>query len=402
MIKKITRIYLTSTGGIALGQSFFFATYQLFLVGHHLSYLEINLINLAYMISCFLLEIPTGAYADVFGRRKSVIIGCLTLSLSFLVYFLSRSFWLFIIAEIIGAFGSTFISGALEAWMVDSLRQANYQGDLEKIYEKEGRYRLVGLIIGSSSGAWLASFDLAYPWLASAVGLALVSLYVYRALPKNGASQEHLGFSLKAIQQTARDSIHYGYHHRGLFYLIGFGACLALAFQAFNMQWPIVFSDYGLKVTKMGWIFAASALTNFLGTQLARPFLRLVSQKWQQSEKTALIWSQGVTALGMIISASGFGLYPVLSAFLLHEIGRGLWRPLKQAYLNRRINDTQRATVLSFDSMIAQLGAGVGLLISGWLADAFSIATAWFVSALLISAAILIFSRLKNGEEKNR
>ncbi|MFA5163059.1 MAG: MFS transporter [Patescibacteria group bacterium] len=398
MIKKITRIYLFSAGGIILAQSFFFATYQLFLLEHHLSYLQINLINLAYMASCFILEIPTGAYADVFGRRKSIIIGCLILSLSFLIYFLSPNFWIFVLAEIIGAFGSTFISGALEAWMVDSLKRANYTGDLEKIYEKEGRYRLVGLMLGSLSGAWLGSFNLSYPWLASALGMLIVSIYIHLALPKNGAHHKQLKFNFRAIHQTAHESVQYGYRHRGLFYLIGFGACLALSFQAFNMQWPIVFSGYGLSVAKMGWIFNAIALTNFLGTQLARPFLKIVGRKNPQQEKHALIWSQAITAIGMALAASGLGLYPVLNGFLLHEVGRGLWRPLKQAYLNRRINDEQRATVLSFDSMISQLGAGLGLLLSGYLADSFSISWAWLASALLVFVSIFIFSRLKNGK----
>lgn len=394
MIKKITNIYLFSSGGIFLAHSFFFATYQLFLVGHGLSYLEINLINLSYMIGCFILEIPTGAYADVFGRRRSIIIGCLTLSLSFLVYFLASNFWFFLLAEVVGAFGSTFISGALEAWMVDSLKQANYQSDLENVYQKESLFRLLGTMIGSLSGAFLGEYSLAWPWLASAISMLIISLYIHQVLPKNGVKDKHLRCDLKAIKDVATTSVKYGYRHRSIFYLIGFGACLALSFQAFNMQWPIVFSGYGLSVVQLGYIFNGIALTNFLGGQLAPRFLRLIGQ-----EKRALIWSQAITALGMTIASLMLGYYPVLSGFMLHEIGRGILRPLKQAYLNRRIPSEQRATVLSFDSMISQLGAGLGLIISGLIADKFSISSAWLVSSLLVVASVILFSFLKNGHE---
>jgi MFS family permease len=92
------------------------------------------------------------------------------------------------------------------------------------------------------------------------------------------------------------------------------------------------------------------------------------------------------------------GVVPVLSLFLLHEMGRGMLGPLKQAYLNNRIPSEQRATILSFDSMIGRSGAFLGLLGSGYLANRFGIPLTWFVSGCVLAIGVFIFFKLKNGE----
>jgi len=100
----------------------------------------------------------------------------------------------------------------------------------------------------------------------------------------------------------------------------------------------------------------------------------------------------------MICAASFVGLYPVLFWFLIHEGGRGMFKPLKQAYLNKRIESDKRATVLSFDSMISRGGAFVGLLLSGYLAENYSISLSWLTSGIILGVGIFIFLKLKNGD----
>ena len=131
MTRKIIKNYVAFMFFDSLAISFFFGTYQLFLTQKGLSLLEINLLNCCFMFSSFLLEIPTGAIADFLGRKRSVIIGLWFYSISFLIYFLSDNFWQFLLAEIIGAFAVSCISGALEALVVDSLNYHGYKDGLE-------------------------------------------------------------------------------------------------------------------------------------------------------------------------------------------------------------------------------------------------------------------------------
>ena len=93
---KIIRNYATFVTLEGLAISFFFTTYQLFLQEKGLSLSEINLLNCGFMVASFLFEILTDAITDFFGRKRSVIIGLWLFSLSFLIYFLSDNFHLWI------------------------------------------------------------------------------------------------------------------------------------------------------------------------------------------------------------------------------------------------------------------------------------------------------------------
>lgn len=115
MVKKTLRTFYMLRALASLGVSFAFSTYVLFLLDKGLDFFQVNVVNFVFMASIFLLKIPTGAFADSLGRKNSVVIGYAFLALSYLVYFMSGSFWMFVLAEILGAFGACFISGAFEA-----------------------------------------------------------------------------------------------------------------------------------------------------------------------------------------------------------------------------------------------------------------------------------------------
>jgi predicted MFS family arabinose efflux permease len=107
-----------------------------------------------------------------------------------------------------------------------------------------------------------------------------------------------------------------------------------------------------------------------------------------------IILPQFLTAVAIIITSQVSGLLFMGSAFLLHEFGRGMFTPVKQNYMNNRIESKKRATLLSLESMFTKLGAFTGLLISGFLANSFGINKTWLFSGLLFFIGIIIFLRI--------
>ena len=111
-----------------------------------------------------------------------------------------------------------------------------------------------------------------------------------------------------------------------------------------------------------------------------------------------MVLSQLFTVAGILGASLMGGAIPTVAFFLLHEAGRGMLTPLKQSYLNKRIPSTQRATILSFESMILKAGSFVGLGLSGYWAKSFGIPITWFASGCLLAISVLVFYNLKNGE----
>ena len=118
--KTIRNFYLLSSID-RFGCSFTFAVYVTFLLSRGLSLLDVNLVNTVYFATILLAEIPTGAIADVYGRKLSYIVSNILVGLGFFVYGNSSSLFGFLLAEIVVAIGATCESGAYQAWLIDSL-----------------------------------------------------------------------------------------------------------------------------------------------------------------------------------------------------------------------------------------------------------------------------------------
>lgn len=389
MTRKIIRNYAIFMLLEGLAISFFFGTYSLFLIGKGLSLLEVNLLNCSFMVAIFLFEIPTGVIADFFGRKRSVIIGLLVYSSSFLIYFLSDNLWQFLLAEIIGAAAFTCISGALEALVVDSLKHYDYEGDFEPVFKK-AEIRHLGVLIGAIIGSFAGQVDLSLPWLLSSLGfvlLAIFSIFFLREDYFKNPSKNTANFL--ALRKIARDGIAYGSKNHRIMFGALFSATLAFIVQPLNMYWQIVFNDYfGLEIKFMGFVFSGIVILTFVGAQLTSPWQKIIRCK-----KGAIILSQLITLFGIIGCLLFLNLSVFLTFFFVHEIGRGLFRPLIRAYINKNIDNKNRATVLSLESMITKAGAGLGLIFSGLIANSFGPLASWLASAIILALAIFFFWR---------
>jgi sugar phosphate permease len=128
-----------------------------------------------------------------------------------------------------------------------------------------------------------------------------------------------------------------------------------------------------------------------LGTMFAR---RLhVAAK---NETRALLISQ--TGIGVCLIA--IVLMPNLLlgsvVFLAHEVLRGVFKPLKDAYLHDQIPSEQRATIISFESIAHHVGGGIGLIFTGAVAQLVSPTAAWIFAGLVLIVGSLLVG--KNGK----
>lgn len=92
MKKTIIQLFLIHAFVSGAAISFTFTTYTLFFKEHGITLMEMNLINAIYMAISFFLEVPTGAFADSYGRVKSTVIGSLITAAACATYFFSDNF----------------------------------------------------------------------------------------------------------------------------------------------------------------------------------------------------------------------------------------------------------------------------------------------------------------------
>ncbi len=374
------------------------ATYVLFLLSRGLDLFQVMLVNMTFMVANFVFEIPTGAYADYFGRKRSIVLSSVAMMIGMIIYFLSSNIVMFILAEITVALAFTFASGALDAWMVDSLEKKGYIGKIDFIFSHASIVGKAAALTGGLIGAYLGSISLEIPFGVGAIFALAAMLVSIFFIQEEFKAKKALSLrrSLVQIGEVTKNSITYGIKHKVIFWLILSSILSTFAFQPLNMYWsPRMNELAGDQVWLMGWVWAGICLFMMLGGFLVKELLK---------REKSYVWILIVTVLFLsipifIASLSNiFGV--VLIGFLTYEIGRGMLSPVGKAYGNKYIPSEQRATVLSFDSMMAKIGAAGGLLILGWVGKNYSIQVSWFISAILVLMLIPVYLRASYHERK--
>ena len=175
-INGILRRYYAVWMTYALAGGFLFGVYPIFLHARGLNQFEINSVLAMYFVVLFLTDVPTGAFADALGRRRSFVLGAALRVCAFLLYFTAHHYWVFLIAESIDGIGTTFGNGAIDAWGVDALDDAGYEGLKDGLFSRISQLTTVGFMISSLGGAYVADINIAWPWLCGAAGYVMAAV----------------------------------------------------------------------------------------------------------------------------------------------------------------------------------------------------------------------------------
>src|SRR6266545_223238 len=398
LARRIQRVYLTLLLGNTLAASFIWGINTLFLLDAGLSNLEAFAANAFFTAGMVVFEVPTGVVADTWGRRVSYLLGTITLSGSTLLYYLlwetKAPFWQWAVVSMLIGLGFTFFSGAVEAWLVDALAFAGYEGSLEAVF---GRGQVIGgvaMLGGSVAGGVIAQVSsLGVPFLMR-VGVLLVMFVVAARLMRDlGFEPDPRGQPLRAMRNVFVTSLDYGLKNppvRWVMVAAPFGSGVGI--YTFYALQPYLLELYG---DSSAYSVAGLAAAVVAGSQIlggyAAPKIRALFEK----RTTALI-------LATVASAAILALLGVTEMFWLALALLVVWglifaagMPIRQAYLNGMIPSKQRATVLSFDSLMGSSGGVVIQPVLGKSADVYSYGTSYVFGAVieLVAVPFLFLSR---------
>jgi MFS family permease len=396
--RRIQRVYLTLLLGNTLAASFIWGINTLFLLDAGLSNLEAFAANAFFTAGMMIFEVPTGVVADTWGRRTSYLLGTLTLAASTFLYYLlwvvEAPFWQWAVVSMLLGLGFTFFSGAVEAWLVDALHHAGYDGGLESVL---GRGQMIGglaMLGGSVAGGVIAQVTtLGVPFLLRAGVLLAMFVVAWRLMFDLGFERAPAASPLRATKNVFDASLRYGLGNRPVrFVMLAAPFSVGVAFYAFYALQPFLLELWG---DPDAYSIAGLAAAIVAGSQIlggyAAPRIRALFEK----RTTSLI-------LGACTSAAILGLLAVVGSFWVALALLVVWglvfaanMPIRQAYLNDMIPSQQRATVLSFDSLMGSSGGVVIQPVLGKTADASSYGTSLAFGALfqLLAVPFLFRSR---------
>ena len=396
--RRVERTYLVLVAGNTLAASVIWGINTLFLLDAGLTNFEAFAANAFYTVGMVLFEIPTGVVADARGRRASYLLGTVVLSTATLLYWLlwlgHGPFWQWAVVSMLLGLGFTFFSGALEAWLVDALAATGFTGSLERVF---GRAQVVGgvaMLTGAVGGGVLAQVTtLGVPFLfrvAALLAMAVVAAVFMRDL---GFTRDTTTSPTAAVRALLSASLRHGLGHRPVRWLMLAAPFVSgVTFYAFYAMQPYLLELYGdsQAYAIAGLAAAVVACSQIVGGLLAARLRRAFARR-----TTAIVLATVVGALALAALTWVANVWVAVAVLVVWGLVGAASVPIRQAYLNDMIPSRQRATVLSFDSLMGSSGGVVVQPVLGRVADLSSYGTSYVVGAAvqLLAVPFLLRSR---------
>jgi MFS transporter, DHA3 family, tetracycline resistance protein len=390
----IQKFYYTVTSSRAFFIQMVFTLNAIYYVTQaDLNALQLVLIGTIMEVSVLLFEMPTGLFADHYGRKKSLAIGTLVIGLAHILEGSMPDFWAIALASALWGVGWTFISGAEQAWIADELDGEN----LEETFLRGSQFSSFARFV-----AILASVSIAVIWsvqfaiLVAGIMLIILSLWAFINLPetkfvkvtraKGVSGITHMMATIKAGMTQIRGNT--------ILVSIAVVTLLwGLASEGFDRLYGAHFiADYDLSESEsiywFGTFYAIAFLLNIV-------VLRFVEKHVEGRYADVLLLTNAVLIGTMIVFAWTGHFFIAIAMYWVTSALRNVNYPLMSIITNERLQSKGRATTLSMFGQLDAFGQIAGGPLVGLLALYTSVSGGITTSALLILPVLYFLWRMK-------
>ena len=401
------RVYLTIEG--------FFALFFYMIVTVNMAYqvevaklnpLQLVLVGTALETASFLSQVPTGIFADVYSRRLSIIIGVFLSGAGFILQGSFPRFDIILLSQIGWGVGSSFISGAEEAWIAEEVGEEK----VGKVFLRGAQVGQFGALLGAAISVALASIRVNLPIVLGGGLILLLGAYLLLFMPEHSfhttpqAAQRERP-TWKMMSRTMFES---GRLVRGsplLITLLCMAAFYGMASEGFDRLWTAhLLLDITLPtlgpLNSVVWFGIIQGGVMIFSIIVAEGIRRFIDTSRHKTVSRLLFIINALQIISMVIFGLAGNFALALAAYWSASILRETNRPIYTAWLAQNIDAKVRATVISLSGQLDAIGQIAGGPVIGVIGTLVSIRAALVSTAALLSPTLLLFVRADSQGKK--
>lgn len=375
------RVFLLGEAVLAAFGGFILPIYVLYFRYYGISLFDVALLAAVFEASVLVFELPTGLFADRFGRKLSVVVGFGLFALSGLVFIALKSLIGFILAEILFGLAEAFISGAGEALAVDSFPGEDKARCLEKLFIRRSRIRIavtaLAMTVAGSAYALNADVTFVPVVFGGIAGLALSLFYDSAGESDRTPTRfwEPVVFLFSRLRAVS------------ILKTIFIVSLIAnFAYEGADQFWQVLGSEYfGINPGYFGFFTAAGVVGSFF---LVGP----VTRRFSGNMSLPLLI---LLAAGVAVTSFPNGprtVWPFL--LIIYFVARELVRPLFSTAINMAIDSRGRATFLSGYNLTCSIGEVASGIVVGLIASRIGLPFVFVIggAVLVVSMIVALFA----------
>lgn len=372
--------------------------WMIYLASRGFSLMHLGILEATFHIVSFIMEVPTGSVADIWGRKASRIAGRLVSILSLALMFWTQSFLLQLAGFAISALGYNLESGAGDALVYDSLLTVGKQDMYMKVLGKQELIAQGSAVVAFLVGGYLAVHSYAFAFgisMAICLASAVISLgFTEPPLERNERPANTLGLGksiVGSMQSQIVDSVRIMREKPRIGFLILFSELLFAFMVCLFFYLQNFWTQQGFSEGQIGIVFAVHSLISGFTSFEAMRIERKLGQKGVLAVMPLLLLS---CLWGITLSPWPIVFYVMtgcIEGILIVTVGD---------YLNRLIPSAQRATILSFQSMAFSMFMILLFPLVGWIGEKFSLQHSFLTMSVLGTLLCIPYLALTYGIQK--
>ncbi len=317
----------------------------LFFYLRYFSFAQIATLWAIQMAASNLFEVPTGAFADLVGRKTAVVLSFVIGAVSLLVFPFTTAFGVFVGLEIIKGISSALYSGSMEALVYDGLKEGGKEQRYPTIAAHLETVNWAAWAISSVGGGYLYYLNFRSPWIIQCTMFVVAAILATRLVEprldsikvtvKNVFRQNLAGLTeLFQSMRTTRITLQLA--------VIGAGYVIAA-----NILGAPHATEDGRAARGTGCILGGGCLLSVLASRLY-PRLRVVlGEKW-------LVITTAMMMLASFLVARYVGLGVGVVLIVMRIASSSTFRNTRSVIVNKWISSGNRATTLSTLNLLTQ------------------------------------------------
>ena len=339
--------------------------------------------EIIYALTVTVFEVPSGIFADKFGRKRLLSIYAAFGAIEFVLLLFAYSFWQFAAAVFLAGVGKAFSSGSGNALLYDSLLHESRQGDFEKLLGRLSAVDFTGSVIAAISGSILANFfKFEFNYILSVFSMC-IAFGVTLSL-KEPPMMTKFSNEIPNMKHYVKQALSAFKSQPLVFIYCLTGAVLGACMIYLDEFWQIILENINIPVLFFGMIGALGMVLRIPGNLLAYKL------KEKFSYKHMFTCITGVSAIGyfaVFFARGAVCLVPMLFLFLIS----GVVDPLVTGYMHHHIESNIRATVESFSSLGLRVISIIIGLFFGYISTKYSIFAGFLILAVISFGYLIIY-----------
>ncbi|MDD3981480.1 MAG: MFS transporter [Spirochaetales bacterium] len=340
-------------------------------------------------------EFPSGILSDMVGQKKIYLFSLVVSIAGYTAILLTNSVFGLIVGFSLYGIARAFSSGSVEALFINNYIQVEGKENLHKLISWMNSGEIIGLATGALLGgllpiAWARIFPNNNKYNGNLIIqiCVLLILFVFTLLSVNESKYGEK--KRKTLGDHVRESAKIIMNDRSILLLVLGTMVWGFCFNAIEVFWqPNVKNILGSD--SQTWIFGLINSGYFLASLVGLGIINLLLRLHTVSKNLILVVSRMIMGIFIIVLALKKNILSFTGIYLFLFMINGMMNIPESTMINSLLPDDKRSSLLSFSSLMLQLGGIIGSVLFSRLVTMLQISGVWIIAGLVFGISGLLY-----------